>query len=65
MHKKRIKTIIKNKMKNNLGILVALMLSLASANGYTQNLLNGPQKIAIDIKRNRLLVSNANSLDIC
>lgn len=30
----------------------------------TQNLLNGPQKIVIDKKRNRLLVSNANSGDL-
>lgn len=51
-------------MKNNLGILVTLMISLAAASGHTQNLLNGPQKIAIDIKRNRLLVSNANSGDL-
>jgi hypothetical protein len=33
-------------------------------NGNAQNLLNGPQKIAIDAKRNRLLVSNANSGDL-
>ena len=32
--------------------------------GNTQNLLNGPQKIAVDAKRNRLLVSNANSGDL-
>jgi hypothetical protein len=33
-------------------------------NGNAQNLLNGPQKISIDAKRNRLLVSNANSGDL-
>lgn len=45
-------------------VLLVLLILILPANGYTQNLLNGPQKIVIDIKRNRLLVSNANSGDL-
>lgn len=48
--------------KNSLVVLTLLLV--VSTNGYTQNLLNGPQKIVIDTKRNRLLVSNYNSGDI-
>ncbi len=45
-------------------ILIVLLIILLPASGYAQNLLNGPQKIVIDTKRNRLLVSNYNSGDI-
>lgn len=55
---------LKNKIKNSLVVLIVLLISLLPLNGYPQNLLNGPQKIVIDAKRNRLLVSNANSGDI-
>lgn len=59
------KTNAKNTIKNSSVILIVLLISLIMpSNGYTQNLLNGPQKIVIDTKRNRLLVSNANSGDI-
>jgi DNA-binding beta-propeller fold protein YncE len=44
-----------------LGLTILLILYI---NGYAQNLLNGPQKIVVDAKRNRLLVSNFNSGDI-
>jgi sugar lactone lactonase YvrE len=54
--------VIKITIKSRLLILTILLI--LSANGYTQNLLNGPQKIVIDTKRNRLLVSNYNSGDI-
>lgn len=54
----------KNKIINNSMVLLALLILILPANGYAQNLLNGPQKIVIDIKRNRLLVSNANSGDL-
>jgi len=47
--------------KRLLGLTILLILS---TNGYAQNLLNGPQKIVIDTKRNRLLASNFNSGDI-
>lgn len=52
------KVSIKNKL------LVLTILLILSINGYAQNLLNGPQKIVIDTKRKRLLVSNFNSGDI-
>jgi DNA-binding beta-propeller fold protein YncE len=45
-------------------VLIGLLVTLMPSNGYAQNLLNGPQKIVIDTKRNRLLVSNANSGDL-
>jgi hypothetical protein len=45
-------------------IAVAIALQLFFNSGYAQNLLNGPQKIVIDEKRNRLLVSNANTGDL-
>ena len=48
-------------IKNNL---IVLLIFVIHTNIYTQNLLNGPQKIVIDTKRNRLLVSNANSGDL-
>jgi DNA-binding beta-propeller fold protein YncE len=51
-------------IKNSLLGIIVLLVSLVPSNGYTQNLLNGPQKIVIDTKRNRLLVSNANSGDL-
>ncbi len=54
----------KNKIKNSLVGLIVLLILIIPVNGYTQNLLSGPQKIAIDYKRNRLLVSNANSGDL-
>jgi len=47
--------------KRLLGLTIFLIYF---AYGYAQNLLNGPQKIVIDTKRNRLLVSNFNSGDI-
>lgn len=50
--------------RNCFMVLLATLVLLLPTNGYTQNLLNGPQKIVIDIKRNRLLVSNANSGDL-
>ena len=37
---------------------------ILTKHGNAQTLLNGPQKIAIDSKRNRLLVSNANLGDL-
>lgn len=45
-------------------VLIVLLVALMPSNVYSQNLLNGPQKIVIDTKRNRLLVSNANSGDL-
>ena len=54
----------KNIIKNSIVVLSGLLLCLISTNGYTQNLLNGPQKIVIDAQRNRLLVSNANTGDL-
>lgn len=52
------------KNQNRPIVFIVLLILLLPANGFTQNLLNGPQKIVIDIKRNRLLVSNANSGDL-
>jgi sugar lactone lactonase YvrE len=52
------------KNQNCLIVFMVLLIVALPANGFTQNLLNGPQKIVIDIKRNRLLVSNANSGDL-
>jgi hypothetical protein len=48
--------------KSKLSLLLLLVLSLHICNA--QSLLKGPQKIAIDTKRNRLLVSNYGSGDI-
>lgn len=45
-------------------VLIVLLTFLLPVSGYAQNLLNGPQKIVIDSKRNRLLVSNYNSGDL-
>jgi outer membrane protein assembly factor BamB len=53
-----------NKTKNKLLVLIVLLTLMLPARGFTQNLLNGPQKIVTDIKRNRLLVSNVNSGDL-
>jgi len=50
--------------KNSLAILLTLGIFFSTAKEYAQNLLNGPQKIVIDVKRNRLLVSNFNSGDL-
>jgi len=47
--------------KRLLGLTIFLLFFTY---GYAQSLLNGPQKIVIDTKRNRLLVSNFNSGDI-
>ncbi|MFA5848296.1 MAG: hypothetical protein WC833_00290 [Bacteroidales bacterium] len=44
--------------------LMLLPIFIKPSTGYAQTLLNGPQKIVIDTKRDRLLVSNANSGDI-
>lgn len=44
-----------------LGSLLASMVFLFCGLSNAQNLLSGPQKIAIDAKRNRLLVSNFNN----
>jgi hypothetical protein len=52
------------KNQNCLIVFMVLLIVALPANGFTQNLLNGPQKIVIDIKRNILLVSNANSGDL-
>jgi hypothetical protein len=49
-------------IKSKLSFLLLLVLSLHICNA--QSLLEGPQKIAIDTKRNRLLVSNYGSGDI-
>jgi hypothetical protein len=49
-------------IKSKLSLLLLLVLSLHICNA--QSLLEGPQKIAIDTKRNRLLVSNYGSGDI-
>lgn len=43
--------------------LVAVVLLLPAV-GVAQNLLNGPQKIVIDVAQSRLLVSNYNTGDI-
>jgi hypothetical protein len=45
-------------------VSMAFLLFIISINGYTRSLLNGPQKIVIDAKRNRLLVSNFNTGDL-
>jgi len=47
-------------MKTFSGFLLFLVL-LIPCTGHSQNLLNGPQKIVVDSKRNRLLVSNFNT----
>lgn len=57
----RIRKIV---IRTTMAVLMAFQVLFDSANGYTQNLLNGPQKIVIDIKRNRLLVSNFDSGDL-
>lgn len=49
---------------NRLLVLIVFLIFVVSTNGYTQSLLNGPQKIVVDNKRNRMLVSNANSGDL-
>jgi hypothetical protein len=49
---------------NLVSLLTVLCLFLISFTGFSQNLLNGPQKIVIDTKHNRLLVSNANTGDL-
>jgi len=54
----------KNTIKDSVVIVIVFLISFVPANVYSQNLLNGPQKVVIDAKRNRLLVSNANSGDI-
>lgn len=43
---------------------VILLIILSVACSYAQTLLSGPQKIVVDAKRNRLLVSNYNTGDI-
>ncbi len=49
-------------MNRKFFLLLVLLISYEFA--FTQNLLKGPQKIVIDAKRNRLLVSNYDSGDI-
>ncbi|MEI6456754.1 MAG: FlgD immunoglobulin-like domain containing protein [bacterium] len=44
--------------------LFLLLISLSPGISFSQNLLSGPQKIVIDSKRNRLIVSNYNTGDI-
>ena len=58
--------IMKNMKQHNLLFLLLLLSGLLFSEfpAKTQNLLNGPQKIVIDKKRNRMLVSNANSGDL-
>jgi hypothetical protein len=51
-----------NMTKSKLFLLLLLIFSLGICNA--QSLLKGPQKIAIDAKRNRLMVSNYVSGDI-
>jgi DNA-binding beta-propeller fold protein YncE len=54
----------RNIVATNLMAFSGLLIGLMPVAGFTQNLLNGPQKIVVDAQRNRLLVSNANTGDL-
>jgi sugar lactone lactonase YvrE len=55
---------VKVLIKKRILTLIMFLILIVSEYGYTQNLLNGPQKIVIDARRNRLLISNANTGDL-